>query len=256
MAHATPSGSARIAIGMKSLHKSIHTTRQQQRKRALNDTIDGPVSREQISNKDTGNESEVLRDLLHSYGCRVMILRAVKNSVDDTFSTLRVQHSTDKTNDDKSCDELVPLTDKVIDNQDTGAVDEWVKTVQTQKKNEVLLCLLWLSQEQYKLARTFCLTVCIDATYKANLSLLTITTKDAFAKMCVLLRLWIPNQKTWMFSYILMHVIPTLIGANYCNRVRAIVSDSDAHLIRMINLSIDQRYINAVRLPCTWHIVD
>lgn len=97
MAHATPSGSARIAIGMKSLHKSVHTTRQQQRKRALNDTIDGPVSREQISNKDTGNESEVLRDLLHSYGCRVMILRAVKNSVDDTFSTLRVQHSTDKT---------------------------------------------------------------------------------------------------------------------------------------------------------------
>jgi hypothetical protein len=88
------------------------------------------------------------------------------------------------------------------------------------------------------------------------LAIMTITTKDAFGKTYVILRMWIPNQKTWMFRYVILDLIPAMIGVTYACRVRAIVSDGDPQLIKVIDLAIAQKYRNAVRIPCAWHIID
>ena len=111
-----------------------------------------------------------------------------------------------------------------------------------------------------RLANAFSQSLSIDATHKTvkidGLSHLTVTVKDSFGKTTVVLRLWIPNQKEWMFKYVLNVVIPKLLGDRYCKRVKAICTDGDPFLIRMVNLSISTMYTNAVRIPCAWHIID
>ena len=110
------------------------------------------------------------------------------------------------------------------------------------------------------LAKAFPLNISIDATHKtcviANLCLLTITAKDSLGYTNVLLRMWIPNQKTWMFRFVLEYVIPTMIGSSYCKLVQAIISDGDPQLIKCIEGAIVKIYNNAIRIPCTWHLVE
>jgi hypothetical protein len=117
-----------------------------------------------------------------------------------------------------------------------------------------------MNDSQLKLARAFHLTFSIDASHGIckidNLAIMTITTKDAFGKPYVILRMWIPNQKTLMFRYVILDLIPAMIGVINACKVRAIVSDGDPQLIKVIDLAIAQKYRNAVRIPCAWHIID
>ena len=59
-----------------------------------------------------------------------------------------------------------------------------------------------------------------------------------------------------MFKYVLHYVIPEVFGNDFCKNVRAIVSDGDPQLIKIIDNAIFKIYTNAVRQPCCWHIVD
>ena len=41
-----------------------------------------------------------------------------------------------------------------------------------------------------------------------------------------------------------------------CTRVKAITSDGDPQLIKIIGLAVKYIFVNAVRIPCAWHIID
>ena len=86
--------------------------------------------------------------------------------------------------------------------------------------------------------------------------MLTLTCKDSFGETKVFLRMWIPNEKTWMFQYIMLYIIPVMMGREFCTRVKAITSDGDPQLINIIGLAIKSIFVNAVRIPCAWHIID
>ena len=41
-----------------------------------------------------------------------------------------------------------------------------------------------------------------------------------------------------------------------CTIVKAITSDGDPQLIKIIGLAVKYIFVNAVRIPCAWHIID
>ena len=139
-------------------------------------------------------------------------------------------------------------------------IRKWVSTVSAETEKKHLICLAWLNKDQFLLANAFARSVHIDATHNVceidNLCLLTITVKDSSGKTYVVARFWIPNQRVWMFKYILFEAIPTLFGLKICRKIRSIVSDGDPHLIKMIDAAIKVIYTRAVRVPCSWHLSD
>lgn len=108
-----------------------------------------------------------------------------------------------------------PTTGQI--NEDTAAAANWVKETKSSlsKSHEDLICLAWTSKDMMRLANAFPQSLSIDVTHKTvkidGLSLLTMTVKDSFGKTTVIMRLWIPNQRQWMFRYVLLKVIPKLL---------------------------------------------
>ena len=137
----------------------------------------------------------------------------------------------------------------------------WVSSEKStySKHSKHLLCLAWANEDQIKLARAFSQSLSIDCTHKATADgyyLFTVTVRDSQGKTTVVARIWIPNQKKFMFRFVLFEVIPNLFGHDMCTKVRVFVSDGDIHQTSILDLAIERLYKNAVRIPCAWHLVD
>lgn len=143
-------------------------------------------------------------------------------------------------------------------------ISQWVEEYGPSKQeknnnNGHAVCISWCLEDQYLLTVAFGHTIHIDATHKvtniSNLMLLTISIRDRFGKAYVIARFWIPNQKRWLFRYIMMDTFPKLLGSKCCQLVKAIVCDGDAQLEEAIYNAIDSLvFPNAIHRPCTWHI--
>ena len=240
--------SASIAIGMKE-ETGKAMTRQECRNRQYKDEKDNNNG-EALS---LCTDVDGIKTILQIYCCQVLTLKARKD-LNHTSDTKRTTLSSFET-----CD---PQKEAILDNNVDvdDEIGKWIKTVQVHEKNEDLICVAWQNSSQHSLALAFNLNLNVDSTHKtcsvANLSMLTLTCKDSFGETKVFLRMWIPNEKTWMFRYIMMHVIPVMMGREFCTRVKAITSDGDPQLIKIIGLAIKSIFVNAVIIPCAWHIVD
>jgi hypothetical protein len=255
MSFASPSGSA-VAKGIKR-KCDVLLTRQNIKNMGLNDKVNCNTDTLKKDLSKT-NDAEGCRDLLlHSYGAKVILLKAIEG---EEGCAPVLQYDVSSTSSSNSGN---PGT------QSRGALDgdeedvmKWVNETKSSLslQNKHLICLAWTTTEMRQLALAFPFSLCVDATHKAcsidGLSLFTVTVKDSFGNTHVVLRIWIPNQKLWMFKYVLHSVIPEVFGSDFCKNVRAIVSDGDPQLIKMIDNAIFKIYTNAVRQPCCWHIVD
>ena len=246
MSYATNSSSG-VAGGMYKMHRE-QSTKQAMANAGKKDKIDSHSSVDKSILRGI-NDADGVRDLLHHHGCKVLILKLTKGKDKDEGITYDV-------------------SDGIINNSggdiDYGKddVSKWVKDTKSglSTHHKDLICIAWTSNDMMRLANAFPQSLSIDLTHKAvkidGLSLLTATVKDSFGRTTVILRLWVPNQKAWMFKYVLLVVIPQLLGKEFCLRVRVIVTDGDSVLINMVELAIATVYVNARRLPCCWHLID
>ena len=236
MAFASPSGSA-VAKGLKR-KCNVQLSRQNIKNLGLNDQIqcENTTKRKDVSKM---NDAEGCRDLLHSHNAKVILLKAFEGEkgcapvLQYDLSTKASSASGDAGT--QSGDAMEGSEEAVL-----AWVNETKSSMSTQNKH--LICLAWTTTEMRQLALAFPFSLSLDATHKAcsidGLSLFTATVKDSFGGTNVVLRVWIPNQKLWMFKYVLLSVIPHIFGKDFCKNVRAIVSDGDPQLIKMIDNAI------------------
>ena len=154
------------------------------------------------------NDAEGVRNHVFALGGHcVMILRGTKVVTNEIALKMNilVEHVMTQQSDNSA-----------IDINDEEGIHTWVNTTEIKVKPTVMICLAWMNDHQLKLARAFHLTFSIDVSHGIckidNLAIMTITTKDAFGKTYVILGMWIPNQKTWMFHYVPLDLIPS----NFC----------------------------------------
>lgn len=253
MGFATSSSSS-MAMGMYKMHK--HTvTKQAMANCSVKDKISFHSDIDKSKLREV-NDAEGVRDVLHEHGCRVLILQLMGST--SQCSVPKVTYDVSEPDVDSTSGNI-DYDEKGVDEK---GVSSWVQQTKSSlsKQHKDLICIAWITKDMKRLANAFSQSLSIDATHKTvkidGLSHLTVTVKDSFGKTTVVTRLWIPNQKEWMFKYVLNVVIPKLLGDTYCSRVKAICTDGDQVLIRMVNLAINTIYTNAVRLPCAWHLID
>jgi hypothetical protein len=248
MAYASTSGHA-LASGLRNKHK-LHVTKPAMSNAAQSSKISPLFGTDYLRNM---HDAESVRQLLLHSDCKAIMLSLHDPSIQSDPPTVSLS----------VCDTVgeVPVTKEVCDVA-TEIVQEWVHETKSTKmaNQDTLICLGWASKDMIRLANAFPQSLSVDATHKTvnidGLSLLTVTTKDAFGKTNVVLRFWIPNQKQWMFKYILQQAIPNILGHDICKKVQAFISDGDEHLIAMITQAMSTIYINARFLPCAWHLID
>ena len=107
--------------------------------------------------------------------------------------------------------------------------------------------------------RLFNAVVHIDATAKTNKEehpLVTVTGKDSRSKMFTILRAFMPNERAWAYRWLFKTVFPTLFGKHLLESVHSFITDGDAQEIGQIEDAMKRYCPNAIRIQCSWHIID
>ena len=247
----TSSGGMSTAIGMNREFGQMYS-RQFLKNRSSTDTINASSTLTKSALHSCNDAEGIQNYLIKNHNCRVVVMRTLQHS-DQKEDVCNVSVESSLCASDRTETVIVPPDEDALE------VREYISKTQARNRDKALLSLAWMTPSQLRLAKAFNLAISIDSTHKAcqldNLSLMTVTVKDSFGQTYVIVSFWIPNQKTWMFRYVLMESIPRMVGRDVCLNVRAIISDGDRQICRAIDVAIQTYYCNAIRLPCTWHIV-
>jgi hypothetical protein len=99
----------------------------------------------------------------------------------------------------------------------------------------------WLLPEEKRLFCLFPEVLHIDATACTNREdcpLLTITGRDSRGKAFTVLRVFLPNERAWVFRWLFQVVMPELLGASWVKQVTAIITDGDAQEMQQLDVAI------------------
>ena len=120
-----------------------------------------------------------------------------------------------------------------------------------------MMSFAWVNPKELYLLEAFPEVVMIDTTEKTNNEkqpLLTAGGKDSNGKMFIFLRVFMPNQQSWMFRWVLSVVFPRLIPKHILNNIKIIITDGDSQEYTQVDNSIENVLPNARRIRCGWHI--
>jgi hypothetical protein len=213
MSLATGSAAAQ-ARGVRTLSSgNLMTTKQAMINAGKKDTQDllnaSKFTKEYLQSVNTAEE---MKELLHHHNCTVLIISKKKGDEHDkdepATSTVKmsVSNSSSDINKPIYVSEM-PLNNEPVEVQIQNAIAS---------TGSYLLCIAWCSPNMKKMANAYPQSLSIDGTFKTvrvdNMTHLTITSKNTLGKTIVVLRLFIPNEKKWMFRYVLMVAIPNLLG--------------------------------------------
>ena len=123
----------------------------------------------------------------------------------------------------------------------------------------LLVALAWVVPSERCLFRLFPENLFVDSVEDANnegRSLLTMSGCDSNGKMFTFLRAFLPNQRTWSFRWIFLHVLPTMFSKNIIDKIRVIISDGDSQEYQQIDVAINTFCPQIKRVRCGWHVID
>ena len=121
-----------------------------------------------------------------------------------------------------------------------------------------MMSFAWVNPKELYLLEAFPEVIMIDTTEKTNNEkrpLLTAAGKDSNGNMFIFLRVFMPNQQSWMFRWVFSVVFPRLIPKNILQHVKIVITDGDAQEFTQVDNAIVNVIPNAQRVRCGWHIV-
>jgi hypothetical protein len=107
--------------------------------------------------------------------------------------------------------------------------------------------------------RLFNVCLHIDATADSNKEgrpLVTVSSKDSYGKMFIVLRAFLPNEQSWSYKWFFHTVLPALLGKDVLKRIKIIVIDGDSQEISQLDDALAWFFPEAYRIRCSWHIID
>ncbi len=99
----------------------------------------------------------------------------------------------------------------------------------------------------------------IDATADSNKEgrpLVTVSSKDSYGKMFIVLRAFLPNEQSWSYKWFFQTVLPALVGKESLRKIKNIVTDGNSQEIGQLDDTIASFFPEAYRIRCSWHIID
>jgi hypothetical protein len=129
---------------------------------------------------------------------------------------------------------------------------------QVADERDMFLAVVWMTAPERSLFRKFPYVVKLDVTFKTNsrgIPFLTFTGKTSDNEIYTILRCFVPNEQGWIFRWLLLTALPTILGKDIA-RIQMVISDGDSQEITQINNLIESLMTQARRQRCAWHVVD
>jgi hypothetical protein len=107
--------------------------------------------------------------------------------------------------------------------------------------------------------RLFNVCLHIDTTADSNKEgrpLVTVSSKDSYGKMFIVLRAFLPNEQSWSYKWFFLTVLPALLGKDVLKRRKIIVTDGDSQEISQLDDALASFFPEAYWIRCSWHIID
>ena len=131
-------------------------------------------------------------------------------------------------------------------------------SLKIEEKQDVMLGLAWVIPMEANFLRLYPEVVFVDViaqTNKDDRPLFTATGKDCNGKMFTFLRVFLPNQQSWVFRWIFSVVFPNLFHKEILAGIRLIISDGCPQEFTNIDSSLGSVFPNAMRQRCGFHII-
>jgi len=122
----------------------------------------------------------------------------------------------------------------------------------------LLMGLSWTLPKEKLCLNMFPEVIFVDVIVDVNKDkrpLLTVTGKDANAKMFKFLRAFLPNKKQWAFWWIFSNVFPRSFPPSILGRVGLIISDGCVQENSQIDNAISLCFLNATQIRCGFHTI-
>ena len=111
-------------------------------------------------------------------------------------------------------------------------VDHFINTHQNvfgvQHTKSLFIGLAWVIPMEQQLFHHFPEVICVDAFNQTNTDkhpLLTISGRDTHGEMFIILRAYLPNERSWVFHWVFSLVALTLFSSYILSQVKVIISD-------------------------------
>ena len=121
-----------------------------------------------------------------------------------------------------------------------------------------VMAFAWINPKGLYLLEAFPEVIMIDTTEKTNNEkrpLLTAGGKDSNGSMFIFLRVFMPNQQSWMFRWVFSVVFPRLIPKHILQNIKIVITDGGPQEFLQVDNAIENVIPNSKRIRCGWHIV-
>jgi hypothetical protein len=126
-------------------------------------------------------------------------------------------------------------------------------------QQELMIACAWVLPKEKRLFQMYPEVIHVDATSDTNNEnrpLLTITARDSRGNVVTVLRIFMPNERSWAFRWLFQVVLPTLLGSEPLQKVKVIITDGDSQETSQLDLAIALFFPQVLRVRCGWHIID
>ena len=132
------------------------------------------------------------------------------------------------------------------------------KDLNIQSNQDVMIAIVWVlpNEKTY-----FCLfpevffVDCVADTNSDKRPLLTLTGKDSKGKMFTILRMFLSNERAWIFRCIFSIVQPKIFSTSILSKVNVIISDGCKQEFFQIDAAIHEHFKNCIGVRCGFYIV-
>ena len=121
----------------------------------------------------------------------------------------------------------------------------------------LFISLAWVTPMEQKLFQYFPEVMCVDTVSDINKDkrpILSISRKDSFGKMLIILRAFLPNERAWKFRWIFTIVLPTLFPYYLLSQVKAIMTDGCPQDFMQIDMAREIYFKNILKIRCGFHL--
>ena len=127
--------------------------------------------------------------------------------------------------------------DSLKNNVDYGRI-----AMNLQQEQKYMMSFAWVNPKEVYILDAFPEVIMIDTTEKTNnekRQLLTACAKDSNGNMFIFLRVFMPNQQSWMFRWVFSVVFPRLIPKHILTKVRIVITDGDPQEFSQVDNAIE-----------------
>ena len=176
---------------------------------------------------------------------------------DPLFSTDPTTETYTNNKEDPIIESILDFNEKEMDSLKNN-VNYGRIAMSLNQDQKYMMAFAWVNPKELYLLQAFPEVIMIDTTEKTNNEkrpLLTAGGKDSNGNMFIFLRVFMPNQQSWMFRWVFSVVFPRLIPKHILHNVKVVITDGDPQEFLQVDNAMENVIPNAKRVRCGWHIV-